>query len=67
MQKGFSENNFNKCLLILMFLKFVMAYENCAVCKGHGMIELLDSQCSLCGKRCHHDTLNKPKILLNPE
>jgi hypothetical protein len=24
-------------------------------------------QCPLCGKKCHHDTLNKPKILLSPE
>ena len=24
-------------------------------------------RCPLCGKRCHHDTPNKPKILLSPE
>lgn len=24
-------------------------------------------RCPLCGKKCHHDTPNKPKILLTPE
>jgi len=72
--------------------------KKCAVCKGKGKIELLDSPCPfcngtgeftkisenyfeshicqciflnrktcpLCGKKCHHDTPNKPKILLGP-
>ncbi|HEX5457081.1 MAG TPA: hypothetical protein VFX64_01700 [Candidatus Nitrosotalea sp.] len=22
--------------------------------------------CPLCGKRCHHDTPNKPKVLISP-
>ena len=78
---------------------FLMGNEKkCAVCKGEGKIELLNSSCPfcngtgeftkisesyfkshicqciflnrkicpLCGKRCHHDTPNKPKILLHP-
>ena len=29
---------------------------------------LLDrKRCPLCGKKCHHDTPNKPKILLSPQ
>ena len=72
--------------------------ENCLVCKGNGMIELLDSQCPFCNgtgeftksaesylqshicqcifldrklcpiceKKCHHDTPNRPKVLINP-
>ena len=72
--------------------------KNCSVCKGKGIIELLDSQCPfcngtgeytktsesymnshicqcifldrqvcpLCEKKCHHDTTNKPKLLLGP-
>ena len=29
---------------------------------------LLDrKQCPLCGKKCHHDTPNKPKIRLSPQ
>ena len=76
-----------------------MVDDKCAVCKGNGTIELLDSgcpfcngtgepnkpaksyldsymcqcifldrkRCPLCGKRYHHDTPNKPKILLIPE
>ena len=75
-----------------------MSEEKCAVCKGNGTIELLDSQCafcngtgeytksaesymnshicqciildrkvcSLCGQKCHHDTPNKPKVLIGP-
>lgn len=28
---------------------------------------LLDrKQCPLCGKKCHHDTPNRPKILIEP-
>lgn len=70
----------------------------CAVCKGAGVIELLESRCPfcngtgeptnaaksyikshicqciildrktcpLCKKPCHHDTPNKPKIMINP-
>lgn len=76
----------------------MLSGEKCAVCKGAGIIELLDSQCPfcngtgehtksaesymnshicqcifldrkvcpLCGKRCHHDTPNKPKVLIGP-
>ena len=72
--------------------------KKCAVCKGVGKIELLNTSCPfcngtgeftkisesyfkshicqciflnrktcpLCGKKCHHDTPNKPKILLGP-
>jgi len=78
---------------------FAMGHEKeCAVCKGKGKIELLDSSCPfcngtgeftkisesyikshicqciflnrktcpLCGKKCHHDTPNKPKLLIGP-
>ncbi|MCY4490305.1 MAG: hypothetical protein OXC46_02445 [Thaumarchaeota archaeon] len=76
-----------------------MGKDKCVVCKGNGVIELLNTPCSfcngtgesngaakayldshicqcilldrkrcpLCGKKCHHDTPNKPKILLTPE
>jgi len=69
----------------------------CLVCKGKGIIVLLDSPCSFCNgtgensksaesyiqshicqcifldrktcpiceKKCHHDTTNKPKVLVN--
>lgn len=72
--------------------------KKCPICKGTGVIALLNSSCSfcngtgeytkladsyfkthtcqcvlldrktcpLCGKKCHHDTPNKPKIELNP-
>ena len=72
--------------------------KKCAVCKGIGKIELLNTSCPfcngtgeftkisesyfkshicqciflnrktcpLCGKKCHHDTPNKPKLLLGP-
>jgi hypothetical protein len=70
----------------------------CGVCKGMGIIELLNSpcpfcnetgensksaesylkshicqcifldrkQCPICEKQCHHDTPNRPKVLINP-
>ena len=65
--------------------------DSCVVCKGTGIIELLDSscpfcngtgenskshicqcifldrkQCPICEKKCHHDTPNRPKVLINP-
>ena len=72
--------------------------KKCAICKGRGVIKLLNSectfcngtgeytesaetymkshicqcalfdrkQCPVCGKKCHHDTPNRPKILLSP-
>ena len=75
-----------------------MVEEKCVVCKGHGTIELLNSQCPfcngtgdftkaaesylhshicqciffdrkkcpLCGKICHHDTTNRPDVLVGP-
>ena len=72
--------------------------DKCPICKGTGVIALLNSPCSfcngtgeytklaesyyeshtcqcvlldrktcpLCGKKCHHDTPNRPKIELSP-
>jgi RecJ-like exonuclease len=40
------------------------AYLDSHICQ---CIFLDRKRCPLCGKNCHHDTPNKPKILLSPE
>ena len=44
--------------------KLAKSYLDSHICQ---CVFLDRKQCPLCGKRCHHDTPNKPKILLNPE
>lgn len=44
--------------------KAAKAYLDSHICQ---CIFLDRKRCPLCGKNCHHDTPNKPKILLSPE
>ena len=44
--------------------KLAKSYLDSHICQ---CIFLDRKQCPLCGKRCHHDTPNKQKILLSPE
>jgi RecJ-like exonuclease len=46
------------------YTKSAESYYNSHICQ----CVLLDrKQCPLCGKKCHHDTPNKPKIRLSPQ
>ena len=45
------------------FTKISESYFKSLICQ---CIFLNRKTCPLCGKRCHHDTPNKPKILLGP-
>ena len=45
------------------FTKISESYFKSHICQ---CIFLNRKTCPLCGKRCHHDTPNKPKILLGP-
>jgi len=45
------------------FTKISESYFKSHICQ---CIFLNRKTCPLCGKKCHHDTPNKPKILLGP-
>ncbi len=45
------------------FTKAAESYLESHICQ---CIFLDRKKCPLCGKRCHHDTPNKPKILIDP-
>lgn len=46
------------------YTKSAEAYYASHICQ---CIFLDRKRCPLCGKKCHHDTPNKPKILLSPQ
>ncbi len=45
------------------FTSTAKAYLESHICQ---CIFLDRKKCPLCGKRCHHDTPNKPKVLVGP-
>ena len=66
-------NGKGKIELLILHVLFVMALENLQkfqkVISSHTYVNvyfLNRKTCPLCGKKCHHDTPNKPKILLGP-
>ena len=46
------------------YTKAAAAYFATHICQ---CVNLDRKHCPLCGKKCHHDTPNKPKILLSPQ
>lgn len=46
------------------YTKAAQAYMNNHICQ---CVSLDRKRCPLCGKKCHHDTPNKPRILLSPQ
>lgn len=45
------------------FTKAAESYLESHICQS---IFLDRKKCPLCGKNCHHDTPNKPKVLIGP-